>query len=111
MTVRHFSEIDNKKIEVEGALGVNKRVLIGESDGAPNFIMRMFSINPGGNTPFHTHDWEHEVYVLSGTGKLKQSDGAIDIGPGYAILVLPNEEHGFVNTGKDDLVFLCSIPK
>ena len=111
MIVRHFSEVDNKKIEIEGALGVNKRVLIGEADSAPNFIMRMFSINPGGNTPFHTHDWEHEIYVLRGKGQLKHSDGASDIGPGSVVLVLPNEEHGFINIGEENLVFLCSIPK
>lgn len=111
MIVRYFSEVENKKIEIEGALGVNKRVLVGEADGAPNFIMRMFTINPGGNTPFHTHNWEHEVYILSGKGQLRQSDGVLNIGPGYVVLVLPNEEHGFVNTGQEDLVFLCSIPK
>jgi len=111
MLVRHFSEVDNKKIEIEGALGVKKRVLLGETDGTPNFVMRMFSINPGGNTPFHTHNWEHEVYVLSGKGLLKQADGSSDIGPGSVILVLPNEEHGFVNVGEEDLIFLCSIPK
>lgn len=111
MLVRHFSEVDNKKIEIEGAVGVNKRVLIGETDGAPNFVMRMFSLSPGGQTPFHTHDWEHEVYILSGKGQLKQANGTSDIATGSVVLVLPNEEHGFVNVGEENLIFLCSIPK
>ncbi len=87
-------------VEVEGAVGVSKRVLIGEEDGAPNFIMRQFTLQPGGKTPYHTHNWEHEVYVLSGTGIARHGDGESDISAGCAVLVLPNEEHGFVNTGE-----------
>jgi quercetin dioxygenase-like cupin family protein len=36
--------------------------------GAPNFVMRLFEIDPDGYSPFHTHAWEHEVFVLEGEG-------------------------------------------
>jgi len=111
MIVRRYTDVEVVEIKVNGADGVSKRVLISEADGAPNFIMRQFTIEPGGNTPYHTHDWEHEVYVLSGTGQVRQSDGACELGAGSVVLVLPNEEHGFVNTGDTPLVILCSIPK
>ncbi len=111
MIVKHYSEVRIKAVEVEGAVGVSKRVLIGEEDGAPNFIMRQFTLQPGGKTPYHTHNWEHEVYVLSGSGVAKRADGESEITSGSVVLVLPNEEHGFVNTGTEPLVFLCSIPK
>ena len=111
MKGKHYSEVRNQAVEVEGAVGVTKRVLIGQEDGAPNFIMRQFTLQPGGKTPYHTHNWEHEVYVLSGSGVAKQADGENDIASGSVVLVLPNEDHGFVNTGTEPLVFLCSIPK
>ena len=111
MIVRHQSDVKAEKVVGEGVEGVTKRVLVSEADGAPNFIMRQFTIAPGGNTPYHTHDWEHVVYVLSGTGQVRKTDGACDLVAGSAVLVLPDEEHGFVNTGNTPLVFLCSIPK
>lgn len=111
MIVRDLTEIEAVPINVGGAKGVTKRVLISEVDGAPNFIMRQFSIRPGGNTPYHTHDWEHVIYVLSGTGHARHFEGVHNLKAGSAILVLPNEEHGFVNSGDEPLVFLCSIPK
>ncbi len=111
MIVRMSTDIKVEDVRADGADGVSKRVLISEVDGAPNFIMRQFTIQPGGNTPYHTHDWEHEVYVLSGTGRVKQSDGVRELSAGSVVLVLPNEEHGFDNTGDTPLIFLCSIPK
>ncbi|MCK5131951.1 MAG: cupin domain-containing protein [Candidatus Sabulitectum sp.] len=111
MIVRRYTDVKTEAINAEGAKGVAKRVLISRSDGAPNFIMRQFTIEPGGNTPYHTHDWEHEVYVLSGKGRVRQSDSVCDLSAGSVVLVLPNEEHGFINSGVEPLVFLCSVPK
>ena len=44
------------------------RWLITEDIGAINFAMRLFEMEPGGYSPLHSHPWEHEVYVLSGSG-------------------------------------------
>ena len=111
MIVRSFTDVKSERIDAEGAAGVSKRVLVSAADGAPNFIMRQFVIEPGGNTPYHTHDWEHVIYVLSGQGHVRHSVGKYDIEAGSAALILPGEEHGFVNTGDEPLVFLCSIPR
>ena len=42
----------------EGVEGVSIRWVISKDDGAPTFAMRVIDVQPGGNTPFHTHDWE-----------------------------------------------------
>ena len=110
MIVRKYTDIEEKKVEVEGAKGVSIRVLISEEDGAPNFIKRRFSIVPGGHTPYHSHSWEHEVYILEGSGRVMGPDGPRELQAGSVVLVLPNEEHNFENTGDRPLVFLCSIP-
>ncbi len=48
--------------------GVQIREMITAQDGAPNFAMRVFDVQPGSATPYHAHPWEHEVYIISGTG-------------------------------------------
>ncbi|MCD4846587.1 MAG: cupin domain-containing protein [Candidatus Aegiribacteria sp.] len=111
MIVRKDTDIEAIDVEIEGAAGVKKRVLIGEDEGAPNFIMRRFTIAPGGKTPYHTHSWEHEVYTLNGRGEVRQGNSAKELSEGSVVLVIPNEEHNFVNTGDEPLDFLCIIPR
>jgi len=111
MIVRKFTDVKNEDVKMEEARGVKKRILISDADGAPNFIMRQFTIEPGGYTPYHTHSWEHEVYVLSGIGQVRFSETSYELGAGTVVLVLPDEEHNFENTGSEPLEFLCSVPK
>jgi len=111
MIVRRYSDIKAQVVDMDGAKGVAKRVLVSEADGAPNFIMRQFIVEPGGYTPYHTHNWEHEIYVLSGRGQVLKHGGFNELEAGSVVFVAPNEEHGFENTGDEPLVFLCSIPK
>ena len=111
MIIRKYTDIEAEDVKMEDASGVKKRVLISETDGAPNFIMRRFTIEPGGHTPYHTHPWEHELYVLSGTGQVRLGDINHEISAGTVVLVLPDEEHNFVNSGSEPLDFLCTIPR
>ena len=105
------TQIEWEEVKEQGAQGVRKKVLIGEKEGAPNFIMRMFEVEPGGTTPCHSHPWEHEVYVLSGRGKVFAGGKEIEIAPGDALLIEPDEEHQFKNPYSQPLIFLCLIPK
>ncbi len=111
MILRKDTDVTAEEVKMEEAIGVKKRVLISEADGAPNFIMRRFTIEPGGHTPYHTHPWEHEVYVLSGIGQVRQGETSHELSTGTVVLVLPDEEHNFVNIGSGPLDFLCTIPK
>ncbi len=94
----------------KNAKGVEKRVLIGLKEGAPNYIMRHFKIKSGGFTPDHAHPWEHEVYVLSGSGILKTSDGERSIKSGDYVFIPANEKHQF-RAQDDPIEFICVIPK
>jgi len=109
MKTYHYSEVESQVV-LEPAEGVRIRWLINEKTGAPNFAMRRFEVEPGGCTPYHTHDWEHEVYVLEGEGVAVDSEGEAGLGPGSVVMVEPGEEHNFKNTGQKKLVFLCMIP-
>ena len=94
----------------QAAPGVTKQVLIGPGDGAPEFAMRKFTIAPGGATPWHRHDWEHEVFVVEGEGVAKSEVGETPVKFGSVVFVPPNEMHQFRNTGTKPFAMLCLVP-
>lgn len=110
MKIIHFTKIPVKPVTDEKASRVQMRSLISEADSARNFIMRMFHVAPGGSTPFHSHDWEHEVFIVEGQGILVTTESEIPFQRGSVIFIEPNEEHQFKNTDDEPLSFLCLIP-
>ena len=86
------------------------RVAIGREEGAPNFVMRYFDMEPGRSTEDHSHRWEHEVYVTKGEGAIVTAEGETPIGPGDAVYVAPNERHHFENRGSGPFEFICVVP-
>jgi quercetin dioxygenase-like cupin family protein len=85
--------------------------LITEKDRAKNFFMRLFTIKPGGYTPLHSHNWEHEIFILEGVGKIISDEKEMLFKNGDVIFIPPNEEHQFLNTGENIVKFICLIPK
>jgi len=110
MKVVHSDEVVKEPVRVEGAEGVDVRWLIGRKDGAENFAMRLFEVEPGGYTPLHTHAHEHEVYVLEGEGAVVCDDGERAFGRDFVIFVPGGVRHRFKNTGTCVLKFLCIVP-
>jgi len=95
----------------EKVRNADKRVLVGPRQGAPNFSMRKFTLGRGGCSPYHTHPWEHEVYILSGLGEVRfAGGGSQDVEPGDYAFVPPNDEHQFANRGDEPFEFLCMVP-
>jgi quercetin dioxygenase-like cupin family protein len=62
-----YTSIESQKADCCSSK-VRIRKLITKHIGANNFVMRLFEIEPEGNTPLHTHPWEHEVFILEGEG-------------------------------------------
>lgn len=106
MKVRNYLDVE----PIEDAPGVLRRVAIGAEDGAPRFAMRVIEISTASSTPFHSHWWEHEVFVLTGKGVVKSQEGEKPIAEGTVVYVAPGEEHCFTNTGGDVLRVICVIP-
>lgn len=111
MKIQYADDIQCTDVDMDGAQGVRMQLLIHDADGAPNFFMRQFTVAPGGNTPLHTHDWEHEVYILSGKGVAVASGKENQVRAGDCVFVDPNIEHQFVNRGNVELKFLCLVPR
>ena len=101
-----------KKEEVitEGASKAKVRWLITKEMGATNFAMRVFEVEPNGYTPFHTHPWEHEIFILEGEGQLFDGEKTTSFKVQDVIFVPPNEQHQFKNKGKTTLKFICLVP-
>ena len=93
------------------ALGTSIRVLIDdENDGAPTTVLRMIEIEPGGNSPRHTHNYEHTNFIVEGSGRVLIDEAWHDLKPGDAALVPANILHQYVNAGDVVFKFLCAIP-
>ena len=90
MITKQVNEIPGMTPSMDGVQGVEMRMLIGPDDGAASFHMRQFDVAPGGNTPRHTHEWEHEMYVLAGAGTAWSADGERAIAAGQCIFVPGN---------------------
>jgi len=101
-----------KKVEMEGAKNVDIQILIGQNEESDNIIMRQFTIAPGGCTPYHNHDFEHVIKVVSGEGVAIDKDNNEHIlKPGMSLFVAPNEMHQFRNNSdSENYQFLCIIP-
>ena len=110
MKVKPIEAHPQKPVSIEGAQGVSMRMLIGPDDQAPNFHMRHFAVEPGGHSPQHQHDSEHEVLILSGAGVLRADQGDQPLQKGDVVYVPPNERHQFANIGTTPLEFICLIP-
>jgi quercetin dioxygenase-like cupin family protein len=110
MKIIRFRQITPRNFENEEMRGVAGRVLVGKREGAPNFIMRLFEVAPGGHTPKHTHDWEHELFVHSGKGEIFSEGTWHPLASEDAVFVPAKEEHQIRNSGAEKLVFLCLIP-
>jgi quercetin dioxygenase-like cupin family protein len=109
--IKNEEEIRSTILEDDSIKGVEKKVLIGTEDGSENIIMRRFIVENGGNTPCHTHDFEHVVKIESGTGIVIDEKGnEQQVSSGNSLYIPPNEKHQFKNPNSQPFQFLCIIP-
>lgn len=109
--VESWKALAAQAMQIDGAQGVSKRLLIGPQDGAPLFALRIFEISAGGHTPLHRHGFEHEIIVLLGRGVLKGEDREHPIEPGAVIFVKPGELHQLRAAPDSELCIACVVPK
>jgi quercetin dioxygenase-like cupin family protein len=110
MHVKPYQAIKAQPIENDQVQGVTMRVAIGADQGAPNFVMRVFEIAPGGHSPHHEHEFEHEIFFHAGRGMVVYEDKTAEIGPGHIAYMPPWARHQIRNTGDKPLVFICLVP-
>ena len=76
MKIVNLDAVSRQPVQMEGATdGVCKQVPVSGGDGSPLMALRVFSIPPGGHTPYHRHPYEHINYIISGSGRLVNEAG------------------------------------
>jgi quercetin dioxygenase-like cupin family protein len=107
---RNINDHRPEPLAMEGTQGVSMRIMVGRSDGAPNFSLRQFAVAAGGHTPRHSHDYEHEVVVIGGEGTAEYAGEHHPIRDGDVLLIQPNVTHQFRADRGSELRFLCLVP-
>lgn len=112
MKIVSLSDVEQQAVQMEGARDAFKQVPVSREDGSPTVSFRVFTIQPGGYTPYHRHPYEHVNYIIAGKGELVQESGETrELAEGDFALVLPNEKHQYRNTSNTEpMVMICAVP-
>jgi quercetin dioxygenase-like cupin family protein len=95
--------------EVKAGTKTTRQVLIGP-DEAPNFSMRKFSIEPGGEMPLHTNTVEHEQLVLNGRAKVIIGERTYEAKKNDVVFIPAGTPHCYKTLGDEPFEFLCVVP-
>lgn len=110
MKLINYKKVKAEKIDDPQAKDASIRWAISKEDGAPNFALRVPEIEPGGYTPYHSHEWEHEIFIKKGSGKLVWEGKSFPLKEGDVIFIPGGEKHQFLNNSRGILEFICIIP-
>lgn len=113
MKIISLAEVKKNKVQMDGAEKAWKQVPLSREDGAPVYAYRVFTVEAGGFTPYHQHNYEHMNYIISGEGVLVNEKGErTALKAGDFAMVMPNEKHQYRNTSAEkDFVMICGVPK
>jgi len=108
--IRNINSVPTNPVQMAGVNGAEMAIMVGREHGAPNFALRHFRVTPGGNTPRHSHDYEHEVFIVEGGGTVLLNGAEQPVRSGDVIYVPANQEHQFKADPQAGLRFLCLVP-
>jgi quercetin dioxygenase-like cupin family protein len=97
---------------MQGYANVKKQIVIGPDDGSQEIVLRYFSLQPGGASPYHSHDFPHLVKIEAGQGTVTDGQGKEhQLQAGQYVYVAGNEVHQFKNAGSGEFHFICIVPR
>jgi quercetin dioxygenase-like cupin family protein len=113
MKITNLGNTVKTEVTMEGANQVKKQLPISSQDGSPIFSFRVFTIEPTGHTPYHTHAFEHLNYIIEGEGAVVMATGEEKpVKKGDFVLILPGEKHQYKNNSASaPFVMICAVPK
>jgi len=126
LEILNFKDCEDVKIEKfpfkgeqRDVVGTSIRWLSRSGDdgtGNPEYGLRYFTIQPGGEIPIHNHFYHQTMYFLSGECECYLYDNKTEkklktcvTGPGDFVYIPSIETHGMKNIGKGPVTFLCCI--
>ncbi|MCY3692835.1 MAG: cupin domain-containing protein, partial [Chloroflexi bacterium] len=69
------------------------------ADDDPFLTLAYSVIQPGGTSSHHIHEWEHEVYIIEGSGTLVADGKEYPVKAGDAMFIPPMVDHVTRNDG------------
>ncbi|MCI4435029.1 MAG: cupin domain-containing protein [Thermoplasmata archaeon] len=102
--VKHYNEVE--EMEMDG--GAKIRWLITHKNGAQNFSMRLINIPEGKETPSHSHDYEHEIFVMQGEGSVRLGERELKLREGDFIFIPSNIFHRI--RAEKTMNIICVVP-
>ncbi|NQU66077.1 MAG: cupin domain-containing protein [SAR324 cluster bacterium] len=126
MQVEYWKEVEDVKIEkfpykgeMQDVIGTSVRWLSKQGDdghGSPEYGLRFFTIQAGGQIPIHNHFYHQTMFIESGEFECYAYDPKTNdiietrvCGPGTSVYIPSMEPHGMKNIGSQPATFLCCI--
>ena len=81
-----------------------KTEIIVDIPPATEFRIAISRFQPGEYADPHTHEWEHAMYIMNGTGKVIINGEEGVVKKGMLAFVPVNGSHAIYNVGEDELV-------
>ena len=116
MILRRFEDSSEQDVDAllgSLKLGIKNKWLIGK--GAPNdsgklsFALKYSVIEPGKLYPMHPSEHTEAMFVLDGTGIIRNDKEEFEIKAGDVILTRSGEMHSIRNSGRKELKTLSCI--
>jgi quercetin dioxygenase-like cupin family protein len=113
MKITNLDQVEKTAVMMDGVKDVWKQIPISRADGTPIFSFRVFTIMPGGYTPYHTHPFEHLNYIIEGEGAVVTESGEErPVKKGDFAIMLPGEKHQYKNrSAQNPMIMICAVPK
>ena len=111
MIVSHEKERIASTIDSPEVKNAAMKVLIGETEGWTDHVMRIIELTPGGHSPRHAHPWPHINYMVEGGGVLFMDDREHPVEAGSFAYVPADTDHQFRNNTDEVFRFICIVPK
>lgn len=111
MVIGHIETCKASPVHSEGATGMSKQVPISQGEGWGDYVLRVFTLEPGGCSPRHRHPWPHINWIVSGTGLIDLGGIEHGVRSGSYAYIPGGVFHRFTNTGIEPFVFICIVPR
>ena len=83
--------------QVDGVSKVSETWLIGKKEGAQNFAMRYYQLEPGGSSRKEQHPYDHGILILQGRGEVLIDQDFSSFERGDIIYIPPDALHQLSN--------------
>ena len=100
---------EREGVVVPDICGIAVELINRTTAGATKMSLAKLIIAPGEKSRRHYHKVTEEIYyILSGVGRGTIGDESFNIEPGFAILLPTGMMHEILNTGEQELIFVCA---